>query len=63
MTFSTEQSENEPTGKLVDRSQKTNSSIPQTPGSENGSAMSKTYDAGFMVMPDDGEEKRSESEL
>jgi hypothetical protein len=63
MTFVTELAENEPTGKLVDRSQKPEDSIPQTPGSEVGSFMSKKYDASFMVMPDDGEEKRSESEL
>jgi hypothetical protein len=63
MTFVTEQTESEPTGKLIDRSQKPENSIPQTPGSEAGSFMSKKYDASFMVMPDDGEEKRSESEL
>lgn len=63
MTFVTEQAESEPTGKLVDRSQqRSNSSIPQTPGSENGSSRGAN-DIGFMVIPDDGEEKRSESEL
>jgi len=68
MTFAHERIDQEPTGKVTERPTKTiQSTVPPTPISENGSysgsATGHAGDERYVVVPDDSDEKRHESEL